>query len=226
MNQVRHFEIEIADLKRSLAGMGDLVLRTLRMAVEAILAPTIDARERARAYEDQLDKLDSDIEERCQQILALQSPMARDLRLLVSSMRVTLDLENIGDLAESLAKRATAIARQERVINPIVLEPLGNLAVDMVRRAVEVFIAGDSDGASRLVADEAESDRMTKAGYAELTQRMRDDTAHVDEYLHLHRALSHLEHICDLSLSIAQEAVYAHRGKLIRHKKEELEREL
>lgn len=226
MNQVRQFELEIADLKRSLAGMGDLVLKTLEMAVAAILQPSIDARERARAYEDQLDKLDSDIEERCQQILALQSPLAKDLRLLVSAMRVTLDLENIGDLAESLAKRATAIARQERVINPLVLEPLGGLAIDMVRRAVQVFIAGDVDGGSRLVGDEAESDRMTKAGYAELAQRMRDDTAHVDEYLHLHRALSHLEQICDLALSVAQEAVYAHHGKLIRHQRSELEREL
>jgi phosphate transport system protein len=226
MSQIRHFDLEIADLKRSLAGMGSLVQKTLDMAVEAVLAPTIEARERARSYEDQLDKLDSDIEERCHQILALQSPMAGDLRLLVSAMRVTLDLENIGDLAESLAKRATAIARQDRVVNPAVLEPLGRLALDMLRRAIQVFIAGDVEGGKRLVADEAESDRMTKAGYAELQGRMRDDTAHIDEYLHLHRALSHLEHICDLALSIAEEAVYAHRGKLVRHHRDELEREL
>lgn len=226
MGQLRQFEIEIADLKRSIAGMADLVQRSLELAIDAILEPTVDARERARAFEDQLDKYDSDIESRCQEILALQSPMAGDLRMLVSSMRVTMDLESIGDLSESIAKRASAIAARGRVVNPGALEPLARLSIDMVRRSTRVFIAGDADGAKNLVADEKESDRLTKEGYRELQDRMREDGHHIDEYLYLHRALSHFEHICDLALSIAEEAVYAHRGKLVRHHRTELEREL
>lgn len=226
MTQTRPIDTEMANLKRSVATMGHFVERSLHLAVEALRHPVIDARERARTFEDQLDSLDSEIEENCHRILALQSPVARDLRMLVSAMRVTIDLENIGDLAESLAKRATNIARNTIVGNPSVLEPLSNLARDMVHRCLACFIAGDLDEATRLVADEKESDRLTKAGYAEIQRQMRDDPEHIGEYLQLHRALSGLEQICDLALAIAEEAVYAHKGRIVRHHHGDLDAKL
>lgn len=222
MTQIRHFDIEIAELKRLLAAMADLVDQTLDLAVRAINRPTVDAREKAKLFEYRLDELDTLIEDRCHQILALQGPMARDLRLLVSAMRVTLDLESIGDLAESLAKRATYIARHTLVKNPAALQPLSELARSMVHRCTEAFIRGQADLAAGVVEDEKQADRLTKSGYAEIQTFMKADPDHIDEYLHLHRALSHLEHIADIAVSIAEEAVYAERGQLLRHNHENL----
>lgn len=226
MNQLRQFDLELADLRRALSGMGDLVVRSVTLAVDSMLAPTVDARVRVRVYEDQLDTMDSEIEDRCHRIMALQSPLAGDLRLLVSATRVTMDLENIGDLAESMAKRASALAKAPRIVSPTVLEPLGRLAIDMLRRSVAVFVDGDVVGGSRLVADEKESDRMTKIGYGEIQQAMIKDPEHIPSYLLQHRSLGHLEQMCDLALSIAEEAVYAHHGKMARHQKNILEQEL
>lgn len=222
MSQIRHFDLEIAELKRSLATMGDLVERAVDFATRAIAHPTVEAREQARVFEDQLDALDSAIEDRCHQVLALQAPMAKDLRLLVSTMRVTLDLENIGDLAESLAKRATYIARHRLVRNPEATRPLSDLARSMVHRAIESFIAGNIDLAKQVMEDEDRADDLTKEGYAELRQLMREEPERIDEYLHLHRALSHLEHIADIAVSIAEETVYATRGQMVRHHHEQL----
>ena len=201
MTQIRHFDLEIAELKRSLATMGDLVERAIEFATRAIAHPTVEAREQARVFEDQLDALDTAIEDRCHQVLALQAPMAKDLRLLVSTMRVTLDLENIGDLAESLAKRATYIARHRLVRNPD---------------------AANTTLAKQVMDDEDRADELTKEGYSELRQLMREEPDRIDEYLHLHRALSHLEHIADIAVSIAEETVYATRGQMVRHHHEQL----
>jgi phosphate transport system protein len=222
MTQIRHFDLEIAELKRSLATMGDLVERAVDFAARAIANPTVEAREQARVYEDQLDMLDSAIEDRCHQILALQAPMARDLRLLVSTMRVTLDLENIGDLAESLAKRATYIARHRLVRNPEATKPLSDIAKSMVHRAIESFITGNVALAKQVMDDEDRADELTKEGFAELKQFMRAEPDRIDEYLHLHRAFSHLEHIADIAVSIAEEAVYTQRGQMIRHHHDQL----
>lgn len=111
MNQIRHFDLDLAELKRSLVNMGNLVERSLGIAVEAIQRPSIEAREQCRVIEEQLDTLETAIEDRCHQIIALQQPMAGELRLVISSMRITSDLEQVGDLAESVAKRASYIAR-------------------------------------------------------------------------------------------------------------------
>ena len=222
MSQIRHFDMEIAELKRLLAAMADLVDQSLDLAVRSINRPTVDAREKAKIFEHRLDELDTLIEDRCHQILALQGPMARDLRLLVSTMRVTLDLESIGDLAESLAKRATYIARHTLVKNPDALQPLGELARSMVHRCTEAFIQGKSELAKGVMEDEKQADRLTKSGYAELQVFMKSDVEHIDEYLHMHRALSHLEHIADIAVSIAEESVYAQHGQLVRHHHENL----
>ncbi|MBA3684359.1 MAG: phosphate signaling complex protein PhoU [Planctomycetes bacterium] len=223
MTNIRHFDMEIAELKRSLATMGDLVERTVGVAVKAILHPVVEAREQARVYEDQLDKLDSEIEDKCHQILALQAPMAKDMRLLVTSMRVAIDLESIGDLAESLAKRASWIARHTMVPIPATFTPLSQVVIGMVHGAIEAFISGNIDLARQVIADEDRADALTKQGYGELKIQIRADGERLDEHVHLLRAIAHLEQIADVAVSIAEEAVYIEKGMLIRHHHEHLD---
>jgi len=217
MNQHRHFDLDLAELKRSLVTMGNLVAEMLRLGVDTLLQPRVAAREEARAFEERLDQLDNQIEERCHQLIALQSPLAGDLRFLISAMRITADLEQIGDLAEGLCKRATFIARHQVVRNPSMLPTLGALAADMVRRAMESFITGDLDAARSVLGSEREADAATKLAYEAVQAFMMQESACIREYTHLLRAISHLEHIADIAVSIAEEAVYIHRGTLIRH---------
>ncbi len=220
---IRHFDMEIAELKRSLATMGDLVERSVALAVRAIQHPVVEAREQARVFEEQLDRLDTEIEDKCHQILALQAPMAKDMRLLVTAMRVTIDLEGIGDLAESLAKRASWIARHTLVPIPASVTPLGQLVMSMVHGAIEAFISGNLALARQVIADEDRADALTKEGYKELKLLIRGDLEHLDENVHLMRALAHLEQIADVAVSIAEEAVYIEKGMPIRHHHEQLD---
>jgi phosphate transport system protein len=192
--------------------MGDLVEQSLSAAVAAILAPRIDAREQARAMEDRLDTLDTEIEERAHRLLVLQNPMVSDLRLIIATMHICANLEQIGDLSESICKRATYIAKHEVVANPPDLEALGTVVRNLVHGCL----------AKTVMQQEEESDRLTKRCYEAIQVAMANTPATIREYTHLLRAVSHLEHIGDIAVAIAEETVYAHKGRLIRHHHEDI----
>jgi phosphate transport system protein len=223
MNQLRHFDLELAELKRSLATMGNLVEQSLAVAVQAIDRPDIGAREQCRTFEDQIDALETAIEERCQQIIALQNPLAGELRLVLSAMRVTTELEQMGDHAESLAKRAAAIARSDATLEiPTALEALGALTLTMARHTLEAFIAGNLGLAKGVMIDEDEADDLTKQCYEWIQEAMQRQPQHIRDYTNLIRAAGLLEHIADVAVSIAEETVYLYRGMNVRHHHEAL----
>lgn len=222
MNNIRHFEIEIAELKRSLVGMGNLVEQSLAAAVDAILNPRVDAREQARVLEERLDAMDSAIEDRAHKIMALQQPMISDLRLLISALHICSDLEQIGDLCESVAKRATWIAKHSPVENPADLDELGRLVKDMIHGCLEAFVSSNTELAKTVITQEDRSDDLTKLCYEAIQASMAKTPEKIREYTHLLRAVAHLEHIGDIAVAIAEESVYVHKGQMIRHHHEDL----
>lgn len=217
MTTPRHLELELVELKRSLAGMGDLVEQALNLATDALLSPRSEVREQAKTIEERLDTLDQSVEDRIQKVIALQAPMAGDLRLLIAALRITADLEQMGDLAESVSKRAAYIARHQRVENPPEVERLCETVRTTVRQCLQSI--GDTDRAlvQGVVENEDRSDDLTKACYEGIQARMANQPGLIREYTHLLRAVAHLEHIADLALAIAEESVYIHRGTLIRN---------
>ena len=217
MAQIRHFDLDLAELKRSLVAMGNLVEDMLALGVGTIVAPNLDARDRASALEERVDAAETMIEERCHQMIALQSPMARDLRFLISATRIASDLEQVGDLAESITKRADYIARHSPVANPECLNPLGTIARRMINQALEAFVTGNLGVARGIMGEEREADALTKLCYGGIQAAMQAHPELIKEYTHLLRAVGHLEHAADIAVSIADEAVYIHRGDLVRH---------
>jgi phosphate transport system protein len=217
MTTYRHFEVELAEVKRLLVGMGDLVERMLQLGIAAILHPTVESRDQLSAVEAQVDDLQDDIEERCQRLIALQSPMAKDLRFLIAALRIAGDLEQVGDLTEGLGKRATYIARHHSVRNPPEMIPLSELCVRMVHQAMEAFVSGDIELAKQILIEEDQADELTKQSYKSIQGFMVADVSCIKEYTHLLRAVGHLEHVADIAVAIAEEAVYIHRGTMIRH---------
>jgi phosphate transport system protein len=225
MTQLRQFELELADLKRSIVAMGDMVDRALGLAIEGIQRPTADLRERARTLEDGVDAMETVIEDRCHTIIALQNPMVRDLRFIISAMSIASDLEQIGDHAESVSKRAYYIACHTPVGNPPELPELGSLAQQMLRRSMDAFVTGNAEVTQKVIDDEPQTDRQTKACYAFIQERMAADPATIKEYTHLLRAVSSLEQIGDLAMAIAEETVFMHQAQMIRHHHEQLRKE-
>lgn len=222
MNNPRHFELDLAELKRSLVAMGNLVEQSLSLGVDALANPRVQAREEAHSIEERLDALDNEVEERAHRIIALQAPVASDLRLLISALRITNDLEQAGDLAESISKRASYIARHQAVGNPSGLPALGELVKRMVRECLQAFVSHDVSLSREVIAMEEDADRLTKECYREIQAAMAEKPDRIKEYTHLLRAVAHLEHIADIAVSIAEDAVYIAQGRSIRHHHEDL----
>lgn len=225
MTQLRQFELELADLKRSIVAMGDMVDRALGLAIEGVQRPTADLRERARTLEDGVDAMETVIEERCHTIIALQNPMVRDLRFIISAMSIASDLEQIGDHAESVSKRAYFIACHNPVANPPTLNDLGKLAQQMLRQSMDAFVTGNAEVTQKVIDDEPQTDRQTKACYAFIQERMAENASTIKEYTHLLRAVSSLEQIGDLAMAIAEETVFMHQAQMIRHHHDQLKKE-
>jgi phosphate transport system protein len=215
--QLRHFEIEISELKRHLVAMGDLVGQAVDLAVGGIQAPSADLRDRSRDLESQIDAMETAIEDRCHAILALQSPMVRDLRFLISSLAIAGHLEQVGDRARSISKRAHYIACNNPIENPPELAELGRLAREMLRRAMDAFTTGNGDSTKAVIADEPRSDDLTKACYTWIQERMAAQPARIKEFTHLLRAVGSLEQIGDLAQAIVEETVFIHQAAHVRH---------
>ena len=214
---MRHFDLELAELKRSIITMGNLVERSLAVAVEAINRPNVTAREQCRTFEEQLDQMENAIEDTCHKLIALQRPAVGELRLVIAAMRITTELEQMGDRAESIAKRAASIAKGTLVENPPELPVLGELVQGMARHTLESFVSGNLVLAKGVLVDEDESDHLTKQCYRWIQEAMARTPGQIKEYTHVLRAVGHLEHLADIAVVIAEETVYLHRGLNIRH---------
>lgn len=217
MNQISHFEIELAELKRSLVSMGNLAEQMLELGISTIVRPVTEAREQVSVMERKLDELDTAIEDRCHELIALHSPLAKDLRFLISAMRITTDIEQVGDLAESLVKRADYVARHHVITNPEHLQELGTIALRMFNKAMDAFISGKVELAQEVIVDEDRADELTKRCYKDIQALMMTQIPHIKEYTHQLRGVGNLEHVADIAVSIAEEAIYIHRGLLLRH---------
>jgi phosphate transport system protein len=218
----RTFELELADLRRNLVAMGGLVEQAATQAVEALAAPTAEAKQRASDLDDRLDAMQEDLEQRIHRLLALQNPMVRDLRLAVSSLRIVALFEQIGDLAEGVSKRAAWIARHRLVANPEPLSELGRVVVQMIREAAEAYVTGSTELAKRMTEEESVSDRLTKSCFEGIQVAMALRPELIKEYTHLLRAVANLEHMGDLAVLIAEEAIFIHSGKNMSHHLKEL----
>jgi phosphate transport system protein len=222
MDQQRHFDRQLGSIDRALADMAALVERALVIAVDGLRQPYREIGDAAREVEGHVDRLDDALGHDCQALMALRSPVAGDLRRLVSGMRAALVLEMIGDQAESVSRRVRYLARHTPVPVPAAVVALADAALAAYRRALPALATGSGEDAKAVFALEAETDRLSKVGYAAVRAALSDDGTQAAEWSHLLRAIGRLEHIGDLAAELAEEGVFLCTGQSIRHRHEAL----
>src|SRR5690606_19690034 len=143
------------------------------LAVEGLITPRPELGTEARAIEAEVDLLDGALERDCQELMALRSPLAGDLMRLITSMRLTLIIEDIGDQAESIARRGRYLARHHLVERPPELLALAETARRCFRRAVALIDHADRAGVQEVFDLKAEAFAQRKAVFAALAERIR-----------------------------------------------------
>ncbi len=217
----RHFDEQIDQLKQQLLLMSGRAEGITRKALESLMRRDVALAEQVIADDKAIDRMEIDIEEQCIQLLALQQPLARDLRLIAASLKISNDLERVGDHAVNIAGCALQLARAAPVKPVADLSELAEKSIAMLRDALDAFVRGDADAARQLVRRDDEVDVLNRHLFAELMSRMIADPLQVERSMTLVLVGRNLERIGDLATNVAEEVVFITEARIIKHHADE-----
>jgi phosphate transport system protein len=218
---VRHFEQELEALKGKLLEMSAHVERAVYLSVQGVVEKNAELAEQVLKNETRVNQLEIEIDDMAISLLALQAPLAADLRLVTAAIKINNDLERMGDLSVSIAQAAQALVK-EPVIRPSIDIPhIAGLAQGMVRKALDAFVQRDAELArSVLVSDDA-VDNLRTANYHELISFMEKNPQQISQALYLLSVVRNLERVADHATNIAEDVLFLVKGIDVRHHNEQ-----
>jgi phosphate transport system protein len=218
---VRHFEQELEKLKSKLLEMSALVESAVYRSVQGVVEKNEELAQEVLKKEGRINELEIEIDELAISLLALQAPLAADLRLVTAAIKINNDLERMGDLSVSIAQSAVALMK-EPVIRPLIDIPhIAGLAQSMVRKALDAFVNRDADLARSVLASDDAVDNMRTASYHELISFMESNPRQIGQALYLLSVVRNLERIADHATNIAEDVLFLVKGIDVRHHNEE-----
>ena len=213
----RHFEQELESLREQLLVMGGRAETATRKAIRALERREPELADEVIGEDRIIDRLEIDIEERCVRLLALQQPMARDLRFITAALKISSDLERVGDHAVNIAEAAKHMAEVPRLAPAVDLPRMESLATAMLRDALDAFVRRDTDSARALCRRDDEVDEMNRQIRHELLAFMPEAPASIPHALELILVARNLERVADLATNIAEEVVFIAEARIIKH---------
>ena len=212
-----HFDQELSHLKDELLRMSALADQSVAQSLKALVQRDSALAKQVDADDNQLDRLQMEIDERCIQLIALRQPKARDLRLLVMTMKIATELERIGDQAVNIAHRTEEL-NKEPLLKPLVDIPrMAEIARGMIRDALDAFVYAKPETARAAILRDDEVDKLNRQLHRELTSFVIEDPHTITRALNLMSVAHNLERIGDHATNIAEEIVYLYEARDIRH---------
>jgi len=211
------FDDELKDLRERVLKLGCMVENAIRDSVKALVERDSDLAKEVIKRDHLINALDVGIDEECVRLIALRQPLARDLRLITTAMKITTDLERMGDMAVNIAERAIEL-NEEPQLKPFVNIPkMAELAQSMVRDALDAFVTGCSRLPYEVIKRDDEVDDLTVKNFEELLSFMIQDPKRIPLAIKRTYIAKYLERIADHATNIAEMIIYMCRGKMIRH---------
>jgi phosphate transport system protein len=215
-----HFEAELQVLKQRLLNMGALVEERVHAAIEALVERRLDVAERIAAGDRDVNELQMEIDDRCLKLLALQQPMATDLRLITSAMKINSDLERIGDQAVNVAENVIRILPYPPLRPLIDLPRMAEIAESMTRDALDAFVKKDAGLARNVLKRDDQVDQLKDHTFRVLLTYMMTDPGTIERALTLILISRNLERIADHATNIAEDVIFLVEARDIRHGQE------
>jgi phosphate transport system protein len=213
----RHFEEEMQQLKQKLLTMASHAETALSNSVKALVDRNDDLGRKVIRDDSIIDQFEIDIDEMAIALLALQGPMASDLRLITVAMKISQDLERVGDEATTIARRSIELL-QEPQLKPYVDVPrMSGLAMEMLNQGLEAFVNHDPARARAVIPQDKIVDDINRQLHRELVSYMIERPATITRCLNLMVISKSIERIADHAKNIAEEVVFLYEGRDIRH---------
>ncbi|NIP94066.1 MAG: phosphate signaling complex protein PhoU [Akkermansiaceae bacterium] len=211
------FQRALDELVEDLNRMSAIVTRSLENAFRGLRDRDTSLCAQVIADDEEVDQLEMKLDEEGLKIIMLYQPVASDLRKVVSVMKVSSNLERVGDQAVGIAKRGRKLNKSLELPETRLVEPVYDKAASLLRRSLEAFREGKVEVALEVKDEDAELDKAYKAVAKQLTGRMEEDSGRVKDYLDLQFVVRFLERIGDHAKNIAEDAVFAESAHDIRH---------
>ncbi len=213
----RFFDSELETFRSDLLRMGEVAVRQVRDALQALVTGDIKLAERVIAADDELDDLEKRIDTEAIRYMNLRAPVATELRLVIVGMKASHDLERVGDEATNIAKRAIRLAAEPPLKPYVDIPRMATMAIEMLREALECFLHADNAKAVAVVKRDKEVDAINRQLYRELSSYMIEQPGTITRALELMFISKGLERIADHATNIAEEMVFLSDAQDIRH---------
>jgi phosphate transport system protein len=212
-----HFAEQLEELRRRLILLGSEVEKQIADAVEALKGSSGEKARSVIAADEKIDRAEVEIEEEAIHLLALQQPVAVDLRFLVGVLKINNDLERIGDHAVNIAEGAERISEQKPIKPFVDIPHMAEIAMSMLKDALDSFVNRDPELAARVIARDDLLDEKNESIIRELLTFMAESPSLISYCLELISVSKNLERVGDLATNIAEDTIYIARAKLVKH---------
>ena len=212
------YEQELSELRETLLRMGELVCHQIDDAIECLFAGDADGAAAIAARDAEVNRLDSEIDESCVQILALNQPTAIDLRMILASLKITTDLERIGDQAVNICARPSSSAGRVAFGVDAEIERMTTIAREMVKNSLRAFEHNDTALAKSVIETDDQIDALHHRVLNQLLNSMVNEPAGIGQGTTLLFVSRSLEKIADHATAVAESVVFMVEGRDIRHR--------
>ena len=209
------FERQLQTMVDQVLVLGSMVEQAVLDSLDALKRRDLNAARRIYEADYEINEKRYSIESGCVTLIATQQPMARDVRFLAAILEIITELERIADYAKGICKITQIIS--EEAIDPVLIDELqqmSNLALDMLRRALDAFVAGDAETAREIPMEDSKVDQLYNQIYRKLMEQMTKDVSTVDRANHIMWAAHNLERMGDRVTNICERIVYVATGEM------------
>jgi phosphate transport system protein len=216
MTRIR-FHQELDELRHRILAMAGMAEQAVDIAVQAYSQRDLALCQRVLSNEPAINRAEREVDEFAVDLLAMQQPMAIDLRFILAVIKINADLERVGDQAVNIAQRVMNMLELEPADLPVDIPAMAAKVRKMVRDALQSFIEGDTEVAKHVLEADDEIDRMNKEAFAELSKCMQQKPDSAVQALDALSIARNLERVADHATNIAEDVIFWVRGADVRH---------
>ncbi len=218
----RRFERELESLKTSLIKMGSVVEENVSAAVRALLDGDEALAQQVIAADQRVNSLELEIDNTVIDLLALQQPVASDLRFIIAAQKINNDLERIGDHAVNIAEGVSTLKPLKGKGVMLEVPRMCEIALEMLKNAIDGFITLDADLAHKVLGRDDLIDELNRKMTNEVIDQLRGANSSIECGLELIRVSRNLERVGDLATNIAEEVIFHTQARVVKHHADEL----
>ncbi|PHX98884.1 MAG: phosphate transport system regulatory protein PhoU [Planctomycetaceae bacterium] len=214
----RHIERQIEHLKQKILLLGTLVEEAISKSITALINRDASLAQRVMASDDEIDRMEVEVEEECLKMLALYQPVAADLRFVVAALKINNDLERMGDLAKNIAKRVSQLCNGEPCELPPEIRTMAMKSQEMVKHCLDAVVNADPSLARQVREEDDAVDQARGHIRRKILQGIKSQPEKLETLLRINSVSKHIERIADMATNIAEDVIYMVEGDIVRHR--------